>query len=265
MKLLPPSLILSAALVLLGTAPQVFAQDAAPSADTPAQAEAAQKAQQNPSDTMLNTSAPCVRFSHCIQETLGHKDPVDKVLYSTHALKYWTDELPLRDLVNALKLRSEALIDLHIVQVSSDTVSKVGFDPLAYAEEDYQKFLSFYPKHWLPLSGLARIAELRNDMKTARGYYWQSIQTNQVRAWRNLADFHFRTKEWQSAVNDLTAALKKDDELMLRKINIEPAERAQIYAQRAEAYTQLAQRQKAYEDQQAACQLDSTNEFCAAN
>lgn len=262
MKILPISLILSTALVGLSLVPQVLAQDTDTSAqteDTATQTEDAQAGEiVEPAPSPTPAPLPCVRFSHCIQETLSHQSPIDKVLYSTHAIKYWTEALPIRDLVNALKLRSEALIDVHLLD------KKDGFDALSYAEEDYKRFLSYYPDHWLPLSGLARIAELRNDLKTARGYYWKSIQTNQVKAWRNLAEFHFRTKEFDSAVNDLTSALKKDDELMLRKINIEPAERAQIYMQRAEAYEQLQERQKAFADQLAACALDNTQKFCAA-
>ncbi len=271
MKLLPTALLLSTTLLALSAVSQVLAQDETTTPDSPGQIQKTQTAPEAPV-----AGPPCIRFSHCIQETLNHKSPVDKVLYSTHALKYWTEDLPLRDLVNALKLRSEALIELHsetlekqhaealAEQPISGNNSNDKFNPLDYAEADYNRFLGFYPDHWLPLSGLARIAELRGDMKTARGYYWKSIQTDQVRAWRNLADFHFRTKEWQSAVNDLSAAIKKDDQLMLRKINIEPNDRAQLYMKRAEAYNQLAERQKAFEDQKSACALDNNLKICTA-
>lgn len=202
-------------------------------------------------------ATPCERFGECIQQVLNHSDPVDRVLYATQALQRWSPEIPQRDLLNVLKLRGEALIALHLAGTAGD------LDPLHHAEADYQRFLEADPEHWLPLSGLGRIAELRENLSDAEKFFSRALKTQQPRAYAARAAFYGRQQRWKDAIADLGQSLRLDERYQKREMGMPRAERAQVYYLRAQAYGHLKQALDERLDFESACKLGH-EEACQA-
>lgn len=194
----------------------------------------------------------CDTFGVCIQEVLNHPDPVDRVLYATQALQRWTPDMPERDLLNVLKLRGEALIALHLSGSAAD------LDPLHHAEADYQHFLEQAPGHWLPLSGLGRIAELREDNKAAEDLLNQAVRSQQPRAYAARAAFFHRQELWKKAVADFNQSLRLDEQYQKRDMGMPRLERGNLFYLRGQAYGHLKQALDERLDFESACKLGLT-------
>ena len=164
----------------------------------------------------------CEKFGECIQQTLNHANPVDRVLYATQALKHWTPDIPERDLLNVLKLRGEALIALHVSGAAPD------LDPLRHAQDDYEHFLQKAPGHWMALSGLGRVAELQQNLPTALQHFNQAVKTQ---------------------------SLRLDEREQKREMGMPSLERADLYFLRGQAYAQLKQALDERLDFESACKL----------
>lgn len=191
----------------------------------------------------------CEKFGDCIQQTLSHTNPVDRVLYATQALKRWTPDIPERDLLNVLKLRGEALIALHVSGEAPD------LDPLNHAKSDYDRFLKQAPGHWLALSGLGRIAELQENTAQALEYFNTAVKTQQPRAYASRAAFYSRQQRWKEAVADWNQSLRLDERYQKREMGMPVLERANIYYLRGQAYAYLKQALDERLDFESACKL----------
>lgn len=199
----------------------------------------------------------CEKFGECIQQTLSHTHPMDRVIYATQALKRWTPDIPERDLLNVLKLRGEALIALHISGEASD------IDPLSHAKGDYERFLKQAPGHWMALSGLARIAELQADPSQALQYFSAAVKTEQPRAYAARGAFYSRQQRWKEAIADWNQSLRLDERYQKREMGMPSLERADIYYLRGQAYAHLKQALDERLDFEAACKLEHV-EACKA-
>jgi tetratricopeptide (TPR) repeat protein len=191
----------------------------------------------------------CEKFGECIQYTLNHDNPIDRVLYATQALKHWTPDIPERDLLNVLKLRGEALIALHISGEAPD------LDPLSHAKSDYERFLKQAPGHWMPLSGLARIAELQGDAAQALQYFATAVKTQQPRAYAARAAFYHRQQRWKEAIADFNQSLRLDERYQKREMGMPTVERAEVHYLRGLAYGQLKQALDERLDFESACKF----------
>lgn len=191
----------------------------------------------------------CEKFGECIQQTLNHANPVDRVLYATQALKHWTPDIPERDLLNVLKLRGEALIALHVSGAAPD------LDPLRHAQDDYEHFLQKAPGHWMALSGLGRVAELQQNLPTALQHFNQAVKTQKPRAYAARAAFYHRQQRWKEAIADATQSLRLDEREQKREMGMPSLERADLYFLRGQAYAQLKQALDERLDFESACKL----------
>lgn len=191
----------------------------------------------------------CEKFGECIQQTLNHDNPVDRVLYATQALKRWTPDIPERDLLNVLKLRGEALIALHVSGEAPD------LNPLSHAKTDYERFLKQAPGHWMPLSGLGRIAELEQNLPGALQHFSQAVKTEQPRAYAARGAFYSRQARWKEAIADFNQSLRLDERYQKREMGMPTLERANVYFLRGQAYGHLKQALDERLDFESACKL----------
>ncbi len=194
-------------------------------------------------------AAECERFSSCLQQTLQSQTSLERVILSTRALKLWNPSIPQRDLLNVLKLRAEGLIKLH------ESGQAAHLNPLTYAREDYERFLKMAPGHWLPLSGLGRIAELKNQPAEAKTWLNRAVKTRQVGAFAARAAFLMRQQRWRLALNDINEALSLDKHNQQRAMGLTAPQRGALYALRSQIQTGLRHPLEARLDKDEACQL----------
>lgn len=206
---------------------------------------------------MVQAAEHCEKFGECIQQVLNHQSPADRVLYATQALQRWSPEVPQRDLLNVLKLRGEALIALHL------TGSVPDLNPLHHATSDYQRFLELDPEHWLPLSGLGRIAELQNNLGDAEAFFSRAVKTGKSRAYAARGAFYTRQQRWKPAVEDFAQSLRRDEQDRKRDMGMPSVERAEVYYLRGLAYGQMKQALDERLDFESACKLGHA-EACEA-
>ncbi|MGV3526360.1 MAG: hypothetical protein ACO1RX_19225 [Candidatus Sericytochromatia bacterium] len=191
----------------------------------------------------------CEKINNCIQMALNSSDPVDRVMAATRGITLWTKSYPERDLLNLLAIRAEALIQIHMLGQSPQ------LDLLGQAEADYRRFFDLQKYNATPLSGLARIDELRGEHDKAILHHRLAVEQGQPPAMAERAGYFHRLREHDKAWQDLEAVRLRVAELKELGQRFPPQQLAQWHMLRADVLRALDRRDEAQAELDQACSL----------
>lgn len=204
---------------------------------------------QETSSTEVNPP-PCNGFVSCLHQTLDASTPLEKAMFASQGIQYWTKDIPERDLYNLLMLRSQALIQLHLVAANSRFLQQ--------AEADYHKMLEIRPTDYLPQTGLARIAELRGQLEEADRLYAEAIKSNDPVAYLEVADSRLRRSAPAPALESIDNAARLFAQLQAQERDIYPEHLLRMYQLKAQALIALNRETEALIALKQACAAGDT-------
>lgn len=193
-------------------------------------------------------AAQCSKFEDCLRQALKAQTPIEQALYASRGIQLYEKRLPQRDLVNLLNLRAGALVRLYIANPTNQAL-------LNQAANDYQQLKGFLPGSYLPLAGMARIAELKADLKQAEQLFGEAVKTKDLLAWLERTAYFLRQHQPDKAFKDLQSAEKRMQELIALEREIHPQHKAWFHELKGQTLNLLGQTEAASAELKTACEM----------